>query len=68
MLMPHFENNNDNYEIIQNNSILAKKIILDKKFFVNENKSKVKANYEELELLGKGGYGEVKKVHHKLTG
>jgi hypothetical protein len=43
-------------------------ITLDKKIFVNENKSRVRNNYEELELVGKGGYGEVKKVHHKLTG
>jgi hypothetical protein len=41
---------------------------MDKKFFVNENKSRVRNNYEELEAIGKGGYGEVKKVLHKLTG
>jgi len=49
-------------------SLDGSNIAVDKKVFINENKTKVIKNYQEIDHLGKGGYGEVKKVHHKLTG
>ena len=36
--------------------------------FLNEKRGKVSNDYEILESVGKGGYGEVKKVIHKITG
>ena len=36
--------------------------------FINEKKGKITNDYEILSTIGKGGYGEVKKVIHKLTG
>ena len=42
--------------------------VLDANMFINEKRGKVTNDYEVLELIGKGGYGEVKKVIHKITG
>lgn len=36
--------------------------------FVSEKKGKISNDYDILTVVGKGGYGEVKKVIHKLTG
>ena len=36
--------------------------------FIHEKKGKVTNDYEVLSVIGKGGFGEVKKVIHKLTG
>ena len=36
--------------------------------FINEKKGKIGNDYEVLAVVGKGGYGEVKKVVHKITG
>ena len=36
--------------------------------FINEKKGKVTNDYVVQETIGKGGYGEVKKVVHKITG
>jgi calcium-dependent protein kinase len=36
--------------------------------FINEKRGKVTNDYTVLETVGKGGYGEVKKVIHKITG
>jgi calcium-dependent protein kinase len=36
--------------------------------FINEKRGKVTNDYNILEVVGKGGYGEVKKVVHKITG
>jgi calcium-dependent protein kinase len=36
--------------------------------FVSEKKGKITNDYEILSVVGKGGYGEVKKVIHKITG
>ena len=41
---------------------------IDKSIFVHEQKGKIIARYRVLETLGKGSYGEVKRVQHKLTG
>ena len=35
---------------------------IDKSVFVHEKKGKIKARYRVLETLGKGSYGEVKKI------
>lgn len=32
---------------------------------VSERRNPIEKNYEILEVLGRGGYGEVKKVRHK---
>ena len=34
---------------------------------IQEKKGKIAHDYNVLELLGKGGFGEVKKVVHRLT-
>ena len=44
------------------------KLKIDKSVFVHEQKGKIKARYRVLETLGKGSYGEVKKIQHKSTG
>lgn len=44
------------------------KLKIDKSVFVHEQKGKIKARYRVLETLGKGSYGEVKKIQHKLSG
>jgi hypothetical protein len=31
----------------------------------SERKNPIEKNYEILEIIGKGGYGEVKKIRHK---
>mmetsp|Transcript_16089 Transcript_16089/g.11605 ORF Transcript_16089/g.11605 Transcript_16089/m.11605 type:complete len:81 (+) Transcript_16089:969-1211(+) len=36
--------------------------------FINEKKGKIVNDYEVMMVMGRGGYGEVKKVVHKLTG
>lgn len=38
------------------------KLKIDKSVFVHEQKGKIKARYRVLETLGKGSYGEVKKI------
>ena len=43
-------------------------IHIDANMFINEKKGKITADYDVLEVIGKGGYGEVKKVIHKITG
>ncbi len=43
-------------------------IQIDAQMFVSEKKGKVSNDYDILAVVGKGGYGEVKKVIHKLTG
>lgn len=47
---------------------LSEGLILDKNMFINEKRGKVSNDYEVHETIGKGGYGEVKKVVHKITG
>lgn len=42
-------------------------ISLQKQNFVNVNRTRVKTNYEEVSVIGKGAFGVVKKVIHKLT-
>ncbi len=41
---------------------------IDKAVFVQEQKGRIKAKYRVLETIGKGSYGEVKKILHKVTG
>jgi calcium-dependent protein kinase len=43
-------------------------LLLDANMFINEKKGKVTNDYDVGEVIGKGGYGEVKKVVHKITG
>ncbi len=35
--------------------------------FINEKSGKITKDYEVLAVLGRGGYGEVRKVIHKIT-
>jgi len=44
------------------------KLIIDKSAFVNEQRGRIKAKYRILETIGKGSYGEVKKLVLKSTG
>jgi len=41
---------------------------IDKSVFVHEQKGKIKQKYRILETLGKGSYGEVKKIQYRATG
>ncbi len=43
-------------------------INIDNNQFIQERQGKITKDYQILNLLGKGGFGEVKKVIHKLTG
>ena len=47
---------------------VSDELIIDKNMFINEKKGKVTNDYVVQETIGKGGYGEVKKVVHKITG
>ena len=40
-------------------------IIINPRMLVSERKNPIESNYEILEIIGVGGYGEVKKVRHK---
>lgn len=44
------------------------KLKIDVSVFVHEQKGKIKARYRILETIGRGSYGEVKKIQHKTTG
>lgn len=48
-------------------TVSGKNLQFDAQMFINEKKGKVTNDYEILSLIGKGGYGEVKKVIHKIT-
>ena len=41
------------------------KLMIDKSVFVQEQKGKIKAKYRIMETIGKGSYGEVKKIQFK---
>ena len=41
---------------------------VDTTMFISEKKGKITNDYEILSTIGHGGYGEVKKAKHKLTG
>lgn len=41
---------------------------IDVQMFISEKRGKITNDYDILTVLGKGGYGEVKKVIHKITG
>ena len=43
-------------------------LLLDANMFINEKRGKVTNDYDVMDSVGKGGYGEVKKVVHKITG
>ncbi len=47
---------------------ISDKNLMDDNMFINEKRGKVTNDYNILETIGKGGYGEVKKVIHKITG
>lgn len=40
---------------------------IDTNNLISEKRGRITKDYQILELLGKGGFGEVKKVVHKLT-
>jgi len=47
---------------------LSDVLLIDANMFINEKRGKVTIDYDVLEVIGKGGYGEVKRVIHKITG
>lgn len=36
--------------------------------FINEKRGKITSDYDIKEVVGKGGFGEVKRIIHKMTG
>jgi calcium-dependent protein kinase len=40
-------------------------LIINPRMMVSHRKNPIEVTYEVLEVIGKGGYGEVKKVKHK---
>jgi serine/threonine protein kinase len=42
--------------------------MIDKSVFVTEQKGRIKNKYKVQETIGKGSYGEVKKIIYKATG
>lgn len=53
------------YERYMHEAQLAKKLIINPRMMVSHRKNPIEVTYEVLEVIGKGGYGEVKKVKHK---
>jgi calcium-dependent protein kinase len=53
------------YERYMHEAQLAKKLIINPIMMVSHRKNPIEVTYEVLEVIGKGGYGEVKKVKHK---
>mmetsp|Transcript_916 Transcript_916/g.929 ORF Transcript_916/g.929 Transcript_916/m.929 type:complete len:94 (+) Transcript_916:674-955(+) len=56
-------------KMLEDNLLGYKKKVtqIDAQMFINEKKGKIGTDYEVLNVVGRGGYGEVKKVVHKLT-
>lgn len=53
------------FEKYTKQAMQSKKLIINPRMMVSHRLNPIEVSYEILEVIGKGGYGEVKKVKHK---